>query len=246
VDIDAGARWSREMSDEKIEIYCNQCKGTTLHEALCHASKTFEADANTESDVYFADYTWEVLLCRGCQAATFRETVITNENYYLNRTVAPTIHLFPPRNEHNLAVNPDLFAYIPDNLFVIYREIIGSYNMGYYILCAMGLRALIEGMCADKGIKNGPVVRDNGKIERLSNLQGKIEGMTEKEFLTKGHSKTLHELRFLGNDAAHELDSPTFEELEIAIVIVEHTLENIYGLDRKAAELRWKKESRKQ
>ena len=48
----------------------------------------------------------------------------------------------------------------------------------------------------------------------------------------------------MGNKAVHELDQPSKEELELAISIVEHTLENIYELPGKAAEMRMRKRRR--
>jgi hypothetical protein len=65
--------------------------------------------------------------------------------------------------------------------------------------------------------------------------------MIERGFLTKEHGRTLHELRFLGNEAPHELKVPRSDELHIAIDIVEHTLENLYELGTKAETLRMRK-----
>ena len=70
---------------------------------------------------------------------------------------------------------------------------------------------------------------------------GKIEGLHEKGLLTRQHSEILHEHRFLGNDAVHDLKQPTQDELKLAIQIVEHTLENLYELKDKADEWRSKK-----
>ena len=38
---------------------------------------------------------------------------------------------------------------------------------------------------------------------------------------------TLHEIRFLGNDAAHDLDQPSTKSVAIALDIVEHLLEQV-------------------
>jgi hypothetical protein len=47
----------------------------------------------------------------------------------------------------------------------------------------------------------------------------------------------LHSLRFIGNEAAHELAAPAEEELRLAIEICEDLLNYLYELDYKAHQL---------
>jgi len=56
--------------------------------------------------------------------------------------------------------------------------------------------------------------------------------------INKVNADILHELRFLGNEALHELTKPQPEELQIGIKIIEHILENIYELSSQANELK--------
>ena len=76
------------------------------------------------------------------------------------------------------------------------------------------------------------------KVVRRDNLEGRISGLQEKGLLTKSSAQTLHEHRYLGNLAIHELARPSADELKLAIEIVEHVLEQLYELPEKAAELR--------
>ena len=55
--------------------------------------------------------------------------------------------------------------------------------------------------------------------------------------LTQPSAQTLHEHRYLGNSAVHELARPSTDELKLAVEIVEHVLEQLYELPEKAAEL---------
>jgi hypothetical protein len=48
----------------------------------------------------------------------------------------------------------------------------------------------------------------------------------------------LHEHRYLGNEAVHELARPTEEVLQLAIEIVEHMFESLYEIPEKAEDLR--------
>lgn len=100
------------------------------------------------------------------------------------------------------------------------------------VLCAAGLRAIIEGICNEEEIDSGPAekIKDGKSVfERRKDLQGKISGLFEKGFLTSKHCDLLHELRFLGNKI-QTLAPPSKEELGLALEIVEHTLDNIYEL----------------
>ena len=196
----------------------------------------------------FAEGTWEMLRCCGCEEITFRETWTTSEDRNYNTgEIEPTIRLYPPRGKYMLSVKP--YYNVSPILRRIYREVIDSYDSEIYTLCAAGLRALIEGICLDKGVKGGDVERfdkktGTRKIIQSRKLEGNIEGMAKAGILTKEHAKALHEHRFLGNDAVHKLQSPNPEELELAIEIVEHTLYNLYELPEKTWELKWKKKRR--
>ena len=198
--------------------------------------------------IEFAEGTWEILRCCGCEDITFREIWIDSEDYnYNTNEFEPTVQLYPPRGENTLPVKP--YYNVSPILRRIYREVIDCYNNEIYTLCAAGLRAIIEGICVDKEIKGGDVEKFDKKsgaknIIRSNVLEGKIEGMAKAGFLTKKHAEILHEYRFLGNDAVHKLQSPNSEELKLAIEIIEHTLYNLYELPEKAWELKREKKKR--
>ncbi|MDY3558591.1 DUF4145 domain-containing protein, partial [Gemmata sp. JC673] len=50
-------------------------------------------------------------------------------------------------------------------------------------------------------------------------------------------AKILHSLRFMGNNAAHEVKGHTAEELTIALGVVEYLLHGVYVMPKKAAKL---------
>ncbi|MFQ5894396.1 MAG: DUF4145 domain-containing protein [Nitrospinota bacterium] len=118
------------------------------------------------------------------------------------------------------------FKALPEKLFSIYREIIHAYNGSLNVLCAAGARALLEGICEDKGI--------SGK-----NIEEKVEGL--KRLLPANIVDDLHGFRFIGNRALHELEAPSREDLGLAIEIIEDLLNFIYELDYKASRLAAKK-----
>jgi hypothetical protein len=115
------------------------------------------------------------------------------------------------------------FRQLPNKLTTIYYEIIESFNNDAKILCAIGLRALLEGICADKNIEH-------------KNIYGKIEGL--KALLPHNIVSNLHGFRFMGNEAAHELQAPSRHELELAMEVIEDLLNYLYELEYKASRLR--------
>jgi hypothetical protein len=148
--------------------------------------------------------------------------------------------LYPNRNADTLF--PKDYRGAPMNIRRIYREVIESFNNELFTLCAGGLRAVIEGICVDKKIKGGKVKEkqadDSIRESFAKNMEGKIEGLHQLGFLARHHAEILHAHRYLGNSALHELEMPTGAKLKIGIEIVEHTLENIYELGRKARKMK--------
>ncbi|MQA20922.1 DUF4145 domain-containing protein [Rugamonas rivuli] len=151
--------------------------------------------------------------------------------------------LYPLRKESSLIARP--FQNVPTALRRIYSESVDCFNSESNTLCAAGLRALVEGICSAQGIADGPVeVQEKGgcaKIVRRADLSGRIAGLHERGLLTKASADTLHEHRYLGNSAVHELARPADMELKLAVEILEHTLDALYEMPKKAAQLRSKR-----
>lgn len=222
-------------------IYCKECKQDTEHKVVKKYEYEYTPENTPKMQIDFVRVSWMILQCKGCKDITARESWRTSEDW-----PEETVILYPKRGQDDLTIKS--FYNVPEDLEEIYEEIINCYNNKIYVLCAAGLRGIIEGICAKKNIKSGNVVKkdNNGsqKTKREKTLEGKIEGLHEKGFLTKEHSEILHEHRSLGNEAVHELGKPSKKELELAIQIIEHTLENIYELKGKADKLRQVKKRR--
>jgi len=107
------------------------------------------------------------------------------------------------------------------------------------------LRSILDGICIDRNIKSGQIeiiTKDGTKKTKKSlKLDGKINGLMESGIITKIQTKALHELRFLGNKAVHELEIPSNKDLIIAFDIIEHILIDIYELPTKSERLERKR-----
>ena len=233
-----------------MKSYCSACTKETNHEVL-EVEQLKDCDEDT--DVWVQN-TYQIISCLGCDNISFREELICSEDIDPNSgEPQPTINLYPKASENTLTAKS--ITGIPTKIRRIFRETIDCYNNDSFTLCSAGLRAIIDGICADKKIngtsrvdgKTGePLLNEKtGKLIFNTLLEGKIIGLHKNSILTEHHASILHELRFLGNKAVHELDMPSREELKLSIEIIEHTLHNIYGLKNTAEELQWQIEIRK-
>ena len=234
-------KFTENKTKEKVlDVVCTECNRETQHIVRQSFYDYWKSDDHPQ---HFVDggTDYQIIECQGCRTISFRsEGWFSEEN-------GISIQLFPKRSSHTRP-KKDLYE-VPRQLRRIYHEVIESFNNDLLISCSAGLRAIIEGICSEKNIKNGEVEIPDGKgtkkIVRKSNLQGKIAGLAEKNILTKSNADILHEHRFLGNEALHELSQPSVSELRLAIEIIEHLLENIYELPSKAKNLKEYKSKRK-
>jgi hypothetical protein len=220
---------------KNMKSICSKCKRSTNHLVLSEKIINYHEDESG----WWEDHKYQIVQCQGCDTISFRKLY---NDFYRDMAAGEVgenpwmQELYPKRTLQSLSIKNLLN--IPSNIKKIYRETIDAFNNNQTILCSGGLRAVIEGVCKDRGIESGEVVDKNGEKKESKNLDGKIEELATKGFLTKANAEMLHELRFLGNEALHELSSPSNQELKMAIEIIEHTLDNIYELEHKASELK--------
>jgi len=218
---------------EDLKIHCNQCLRSTKHQQRS-AFEEFLPEGETIN--------WRIVQCNGCEGISFyKEHTVDNGNGEWEVT---EYYAYPLRQYRV----PKQFIDAPQNLDQVYRETIEAFNNSSLLFCAGGLRALVEGICAAQQIINGPKFnlergeferkRETNEIIRGESLLCKIEGLAERNILTTRTARTLHEHRYLGNKALHELDIPTKEAISVAINIIEHLMEELYNIEAQAEDLR--------
>lgn len=197
----------------KAKIFCNNCEKNTIHELMyVHTPETLESlELEAEPNTHVTAKVWA---CRGCEHVTLQEITFDEKNEEIGS------EFYPSREKHHLKSKS--FLQLNAKLTHIYDEIINSYNNESPILCATGLRALLEGVCADKNIAG-------------RNLMAKIDNLNS--LLPENIVKSLHHYRFIGNEAVHQLTAPPMDELRSTIEVMEDLLNFLYDLDYKAANL---------
>jgi len=244
------------MSKLKESYTENKCKGHIVYEPCASCGRAtrhmvmssfdYAGSDEYEDGSYSVDWSssHQVIQCQGCMETSFRQLNWFSEDMH---QIGPDeyddgerITLYPKRSGNTRPIKD--FWEVPTNLRRIYRESIDCFNNDSFTLTAAGLRALIEGLCAELSINDGPkqITKKDGttEIKRLTNLEGKISGLHEKGYLTEKSANLLHEHRFMGNEAVHELAHPSREELSLAIEIIEHTFDSIFEIPAKGDELK--------
>ena len=202
-------------------LACSTCVG----DSKLHAVLTSISERGTAERAFDWYTSYETVQCGGCQGISFRLYKTDSNSHRFQ--VGPdewesddVEELYPPRVAGRMAL-PDSDL-LPSEVRAIYGETLKALSNASPVLCGIGLRALLETICRDKGAIVG-------------GLAAKIDRLTELGLLTPSNANVLHKVRTLGNNAAHEVKPNTAAQLGLALTVVEHLLANVYILDKKMA-----------
>lgn len=228
------------------KVYCRKCKGQTNHGIISTHEETSEYTGSDFDWKYF----YHTVNCLGCDTIAFvieygNETMLefdmeSESSIFFDHTVYPEEPRTEKISNNKTHVKKD-FNESPEAIQIMYSQIVSAFNMESYLLAAVGLRMLVEGICKDLGIKEGYIQDDNGDKKMLKNstdevksksLEGKINGLVEKNVVIQKQANILHQIRELGNSSAHELQIPEKRTVVLAIDILEKILEQIYELHK--------------
>ena len=214
-----------------MKSFCSTCLRPTNHKVLKEEIINYQEDETT----WWDDTKYQIIQCMGCDTISFRQLYndASMQQHYDQDTT--TQELYPKRGIHSRQIKA--YRNVPVDIKKVYLETVEAYNNNLTLLSGVGVRAVLEGICIDKGIKEGTFKNSLGKEIKSKALDGKIIGLATNGYLTSDNAEVLHELRFLGNAAVHELSNPSIEDLSIAIDIIELVLDNIYELKHKAKRL---------
>lgn len=204
------------MAKEKVKSSCTKCKQYNWHEVEGKHSE----ETNPYSD-YHCRVEHMVVKCCGCEQVSFLQRTYDYEiSFFDEQTdewITPTSDdIYPKEIKGTLSAKN-----FPLVVKKIYKESCQAYRDEAYTLAGIGFRATIEAVCNDQSIQ--------GK-----ELSTRINYLASNGLISKKDSARLHSIRFLGNDAAHDIKVPTKDALEAALVIIEHLLSTVYILDQES------------
>jgi Domain of unknown function (DUF4145) len=199
------------MTEKTVKNHCAKCNGETNHEIIGIHSET------GEPDTYHCKIEHAVVKCCGCESVSFRKAFHDYENVFQidddEWDYDLSVEIYPKKARGHLDVSN-----APEIVQSIYGETCSAFSDGSHTLAGIGFRATIEAICNDQGIA--------GK-----ELYTRINSLAAKGLISKRDSTRLHSIRFLGNDAAHDIKKPSVKNLEAALTIIEHLLTTIYLID---------------
>jgi len=221
-------------NNEQLRVACEDCGRETNHKVLRSVEVEGHDVISREFDVDWNVW-YQIIECQGCSTVSFRrasensiDSPFVDENGDAERNVEEK--LFPPRDfgRKELA---DL-EYAPERVQTIYRETLRAINGDQPVLAGIGIRALIETVCKAKRAKG-------------HTLYHQIDNLVVLGILSKDGAKTLHKLRVLGNKAAHEVRPHSPKQLSVAIDVVDHLIQGVYILPKRAKHELTRKRARK-
>lgn len=211
-------RKNQMNKSQTIKTSCLSCNSDTNHTVL------FRVQENSGSVDYrvFSDY--EVVECCGCNTKSFRKVVTWAEepqqDEFGDGYYPQDIYVYPSILKGHKPIS-DL-DFIPSLVKSIYLQSLNAIKNEDNILAGIGLRSTIEAICNHENILG-------------RTLEQRIDKLSRSGFISKSDTDRLHAIRFLGNDAAHEIQSADKKGLLVALRIVEHLIVSLYLLDRSAS-----------
>lgn len=199
---------------------CRRCRHFTNHEVIHEHTEQGEVPDDIALNW---THEYQTVRCLGCGTVAFRMATGTNENVAEVRQgeweYVPDVEIFPTPNLGREALESSHL--LPTKVERIYSETLACLNASNPVLSGIGIRAIVETVCKDQGA----VGRD---------LYHKINDLKDRRGLTDAGATILHNLRVLGNNAAHEVAPHSVEELTLALEVIDHLLLGVYVLPKLA------------
>ncbi|ENB01395.1 TPA: DUF4145 domain-containing protein [Escherichia coli] len=204
------------MSVKHIKSYCRDCCKNTNHNVLSEHTDAYREE-------YSCDISYQILQCLGCDTKSFRNVFYDLEAAYPtdenNWEVPEEVTVYPKAVEGHKEIK-NLWD-LPDIVRTIYSEVLTALRENSKVLAGLGLRAVVEAVCNDLTIPG-------------RNLEVRINKLVSSGYISKNDAERLHGIRFMGNDAAHDIKTPKSTTLSVALQIVEHLIASVYTLENQA------------
>jgi hypothetical protein len=216
---------------KRMKIYCNTCKGETNHDIKSTHDQSYHEEYEDHGQKflgYYEETKYRFLVCRGCDTATLEEKWTNAGMHDHNGNQIYSYYYHPKRKNLGERENKR-FHHVDKKLDETYKEIITAFQQGLGIVTAMGVRALLEGICVLEGIDD----------KKAWGLAKKIEKLKDSSNIPDSIIDGLKGIKFIGDDAAHRLTTCDKQSLSSAIDLLEslmiHMYETKIDLERKAA-----------
>lgn len=198
-----------------VWTYCIGCKRDTKHDIIFSIHREVDPEISGAPITILEEF--QIVACRGCESHSFRSGWKPDDdetNWFWDT--------FPQKVTGRKTAFQTMF--LPRSVRNLYSETLKAYNVGAEVLAAAGLRATVEAVCVDRGFTKG-------------DLKTKIDALCAAGVLPKDNALYLHQHRFLGNEAVHDMASAPDDEFLLALEILEHLIQSLYDIPRRAKQL---------
>lgn len=203
-------------------VFCNSCSGPTQHVVKTSFEvKDYEGDMCEASLDSVTNY--QVIQCAGCETVSFRQV----SNFFVE---GGSFYTYYPSRLKDWLTEKTVVG-LPPHIRRVYREILDAYNAELVVLCASGLRTLVEGLC-----NHFQIVEKDGTGKPVA-LGIRIRELSMRRLIPSSLADALRAHKELGNDAVHNLVAPSKEELKLAIGLIETAFENLFNVATRHHEL---------
>jgi hypothetical protein len=212
--------------NDVVKVMCSECGGGFRNHKVLREIENRWSDGSVEGGTQY-----QIVQCQGCERIRFRAESWNSYERDETGKPDPTVRVYPEHIPNTRKPTIDSYFTIdgdvglPPAVDRIYRETISALNAGTLILAGAGLRAIVEAICI------------NAKAPG-QNLQQKIDGLVTINLLARPQAELLHEERYLGNAAVHEVEPPARKHIEDGLAIVETLLNTMYIAPASAQRLR--------
>ena len=204
------------MTKESFDLFCPKCNILVETEVIAKGSGGFRSDAANPIDEADSEYHGDIYyisLCARCkQAFILRQSLYGVPGEF--ETITDETLLYP--SESKLPVE-----HLPPLARSAYEQALKSFSASLYEPCVLMCRKSLEVVCKTLNAKG-------------SNLYGRLESLKENGHIDKRLLTWAHEIRAIGNEAAHDIDSEIRkEDARDSLDLTEAILIYIFSLTRR-------------
>lgn len=182
------------MRKSSFDVFCPVCNILIEADVVAEGSGGYRSDAITPLDKADAEYYGEhysVCLCPRCsQPFLIRQSLYGIPGEF--ETITEETILYPAESKL-------LAEALPDAVKTAYDQAAKSLNASLFEPCVLMCRKCLEAVCKTLGVQGDNL---NKRLSRLSET-----GQIDSRLL-----KWAHEIRLVGNEAAHDIDTPVTKE----------------------------------
>ncbi len=219
---------------DRAKIYCNTCKGETNHDIKSTHDQSYHEEFEDHGQRflgYYEETEFRFLVFRGCDAATLQEKW-TCSGMHDHKGDDVYSYNYHPKRKNLGEREAKRSHHVDKKLNDSYKEIVAAFQQGLKIVTAMGVRALLEGICVIENIDDNVAWGLARKIEKLKDSPNIPDSIID----------GLNGLKFIVDDAAHRLNAADKRTLSLSIDLLESLLTHMYeariDLEHKAEMVR--------